>query len=756
MSEKQISPFNPTSKKEFFFLCVIFIYIGFHGYVNHMYSPSEYEIGYTDHVARSYPLDGWLQGKVFFKDFFFYYGPLFAFLQLPFYYLFGANHWALMVNMHIIIPPLSIFLAHLYIRIFVKVPLLRISFVLVCLFHLTVGMYQDLRHLPAELTLALFFFCLTRPDGRIWLFFTGIMQGISILMDPSYGAALLIVICATFILFSISNTNAHVKIVAKFFLFGLLVSLAPFISYMVYHGALFGYVKDYYLYATSYVSTGPPGRDAMFPPFPRISFTNLSESLNHLLLSQAFRQYLPIILYGAAGLVFLASFCRGKNPASLKFFLLSSYGFLIFPRSWLLPAYGYMAYGFIPAITIGFLFLEKIWLRAVPHYKNYNHETGYNLKNLLGFTIYSTTLLFVFTWLFLTLERKDLFTFNPETKSADMVYYKKVGFEISKEAYDQYTLINNYIEQNVRPDEYILTYPWGYYSQFTGRTDALTAYDAAYGVATERQAKYALNELNERRPRFVILNTYNSNGSVVIGKIRGDVAGQISWRTEDTPVFAGNGSPVVLYILENYHMHKKFKYATILIRNKKKRPFNRTFKTTKINTANVKKIRLWADSHTRKNISTYTEIKPATGSIPFEIKNRKLRIEYVLKEPQYATHIELNFLIYQKPYKKFLTKSRLRLGTIDSKIENVLIGCCTKGEKVIRSETTLGGPNINDMTDLNQIKTKLEGVCVPNKENFKKISSVWIELETPKPYLLPEELRVISLKLMFDERIKLD
>ena len=86
MNQEQSSPFNATPKIEYFFLLAILLYMGFHGYVNNLQNPDENLIGYADFVYWSRPLHDLLQGKVLFKDFFYYYGPLFAFLQVPFYY----------------------------------------------------------------------------------------------------------------------------------------------------------------------------------------------------------------------------------------------------------------------------------------------------------------------------------------------------------------------------------------------------------------------------------------------------------------------------------------------------------------------------------------------------------------------------------------------------------------------------------------------------------------------------------------------
>ncbi len=751
MNEKKIIPFKSVAKQEYFCLGVVLFYIGFYGYINFPFSSIEHTIGYLDYVYWVRPVDGMLNGRVFGLDFFNYYGPLFSFIQIPFYYIFGANHWALLINIFIIFPLLSIVLAHFYIRIFIKTPLLRILFLIVCLFQGSIGLYSSIRHISAEITLGLFLFCLAHPSKRFIFFMTGVMQGISILMGTEYGIAIFISICSAFFIFSLTNKKGNTKILASLFLSGLLVSLTPFITYMIYHGALIEFLKDYYDLVTSFENQNTPGSDIFFPPFPSITLNNFLDSFKHFLVSQSLRYYLPLIFYIIAGSIFVFIYIRRQNPSSFKFFLLSLFGLLVFYRSLTSPAYGYIAYGLVPAITLGFLFMEKMWVCAIPHYKNYNIETKYNLKSFLSFSAYATILLFIITWFFLTAENTFLSFKLYKRKSNDMVYYEKVGFEISKEAYDQYTAINNFIEKNVRPDEYILPYPWGYYSQFTRRYSALT--NDAYTTGTKRQIKKSLKQLEERKPQFVILNTFNSASR--IGAIRDDTLNQISWRTDDSPLFAGE-NPIKLYILENYHLHKKFKYASILKRNKKKKPFNRKFKTTEIKAANIKIIRLWLDSHTSGDSHPYIEIKPLIGNTIFEIKNRKIRIEYVLKEPQYATNIELRFLINQSPYKKFLTKSRLRIGIIESKVENVLIGCCTKGTKVTNLEMALGGPNINGLNNLNHIKTILEGAVVPEKKFLRKFSSIWIELETPDPYLLPETLSVISLKLLFDERVKLD
>ena len=161
-------------------------------------------------------------------------------------------------------------------------------------------------------------------------------------------------------------------------------------------------------------------------------------------------------------------------------------------------------------------------------------------------------------------------------------------------------------------------------------------------------------------------------------------------------------------------------------RNEKRKPFDRTFKIIPVDSSSLKGVFSQGAESINDNFN-------------FKVKGRKIRIEYILNEPQHATHIELKFLINQVFYKKLLSKSHLRLGIIDS-----------------RGQTVLGGPNTNDIGDLGRVKTKVDGTYIPLKEFLKKITTVWIELETPEPYILPQDLQIVSLKLLFDERIKLD
>ena len=184
-----------------------------------------------------------------------------------------------------------------------------------------------------------------------------------------------------------------------------------------------------------------------------------------------------------------------------------------------------------------------------------------------------------------------------------------------------------------------------------------------------------------------------------------------------------------IYLLENYHLVKQtskdsYKYAAILERNQNKKPFNRTFASTSVFPSKTEKVFI-------KGAET------SKGGRHFKINSRKVRIEYVLKNPVYASHFKVKLLLKTNFLKKYFTKTRMTIGIIAS------------GESIVFHY------DINDLGDLGTVKTELQGIFVPRKDLIKKTDKVWIELNTPEPYLIPEEFEVLELTALLDERIGL-
>jgi len=284
-------------------------------------------------------------------------------------------------------------------------------------------------------------------------------------------------------------------------------------------------------------------------------------------------------------------------------------------------------------------------------------------------------------------------------------------------------MINAFIEKNTGPNEFLFVYPWGPYNHFTGRPYPLSSNDARYTLLGPDAHDLAVKRLEENKPRFVVLNTWgNGGGVVIIGDVRGDSPTQVSWRTPDSPNFIGHGDPVQIYILENYHLAKRFKYAAILERNEKRKHFFRPFTTIDILSSNRGKV--FAGGQVLQDSSI------------FKVSSRKAKFGYTLEEPFLATHLAIDFTLKTSALKKMFTKS----------IIQVIVEFPTM--------TNHFAFNYNDLSDIGKRKSITTAITLPVRDQIKPVKAVWVELETPEPYLLPETLEINSIKLLYDERVR--
>lgn len=729
MDKKENRPLPPffasaTPAQEITLILLLAVYYCVYTYFYRI--PDEQTIGYWDYHIYTEAFDAILNGKVFFRDFWWWYGPLNAYIQAIFYVLFGRNHFALLMTYYEVIPALGILLSYFYIRPLIKSPFLRVFFVLACFFQNVNCDISSLRHLFAEIIIASFIFSLSRPERKSYFILTGWLTGNSLLIGTEYGVLALLVISATFIFCLLCKGKNVSPLQLLAFVSGVILGLGPFVAYMIYQGTLFDFLWGYYSTMTGNLASNNPGRGSLFPVFPKILLASprfFIESIYNALVSREFRFYLPLISYCAALILFLVRFIKERNASSLRYFVIPAYGALIYYRVLVGSAYGYMTYGLIPSMTLGFFLLEFIQNRALYYFKQRHRgiECGYFLRYGLLFAS-------IAVWVFLTIDNAaGIFSFDRKPNpphGREGVYYDKAGMIISKKAYDQYTQINNYIEQHTAPNEYLLTYPWGYYNHFTGRLDPWTSHAIPTSFDTLETRR---DRIEATKPRFIVVNLYNNLGMIVLGTVRDGIPTQVSWRTEEGLVFAGNGTLLDIYILENYHIVKKFEYAVILERNINKKPFVRKFRETAIvppspDQSDVKRV----------NISGGEIIN---GEKSIKIDSRKLRLEYTLGKPLPATHLQIKYRLTPPLFRKFFTAGIMRFGVVDS-----------EGSRQFAN-------SFNDLTDIGGIKPELWGIYLPLPENIKDVNSVWIEYETPEPYFLARELEIIDLKLLLDDAV---
>lgn len=131
---------------------------------------NDHLIGYIDEGEHVRSLDDVLSGKVPYKDFYWQYGPFYIYLQLPAYVLFGRNYNALFMSQHTYLLFLSIIVSFIWAIILFNSGFLRLFFVIVCIFHNVNCIYPSIRHLIAELSLAMFILSLRKTDKKSFIF----------------------------------------------------------------------------------------------------------------------------------------------------------------------------------------------------------------------------------------------------------------------------------------------------------------------------------------------------------------------------------------------------------------------------------------------------------------------------------------------------------------------------------------------------------------------------------------------------------
>ncbi len=673
------------------------------------------EIGYLDHVLNIEAFDRVLKGGVFHKDYFWWYGPLYLYIQIPFYYLGGKNHYALLFVQTQVLPTLGILLSYLYIRLLCKNSLIRILFIFICILHYVNNIWASPRHLGAELAIAFFIYSICNAKSKQYAFFAGCLTSIGILLGFEYGFPSLLAIGFGLICLAINRKHIPIKEYLFWYAIGLISLIGPLFLYLYAHSVLASYLQYYYDLVTNF-SSNNPARSQWFPVFPSIKIDtpySFFASLITFLLSTELRFYIPIIIYGLGIIYFSVKFFVSKDLHEIKFGILGIYGSMIYFRTLSSPSYQYLAYGLVPAITIGMFVCEKLVNKYLEKFKENK------LKPMVGYSVLFASM---FTWVVLSAENKSIFNFsakNTNNSDGEKIYFEKVGFEVTKSTRDEYLRINQFVEENTTKDQYLFVYPWGYYNHWTERPSPLTARDGLFDLKPgEKYKQLAIKELEEKKPEFIILNTRRNLNAVKIASFRSDIKTQTSWWEEGSPNFKGFGNSIELYILENYKLLKEFKFAAILERNSKKKQFKRHLQEYEILGEGIKD----------KNQNKYDK----ENNI-LKVKSRNIRIEYDLKKEILASHIKIVYRINSDVFKKYFTKGSMSLGFTD-----------TKESKYIHTF-------IDDSSDIGDRKIRIEALASIDEQPIRKIRSIWLEYKTREPYIKPKSLEIISLKAVLDE-----
>lgn len=663
-------------------------------------------VGSLDSTAYIRALDDASYGKTPYKDFYWGYGPLFLFIQLPAYIFLGANHGALMKILYSYLPFISVIMSFVIAAIFFRASYFRLLFVIISIFQYSNNTYFSFRHLVAETALAVFLFSLDRSANRRLIFISGILSGTAILASHEYGLSVIFTILVGVAIIDFFSKRRYFKQIIPFYLFGIAALLCPFYLYLLINGAFLNYFK--YLYGLT-INLGNPASNELLPLLslpPFVGIVSFAKSMLNFSISKDFRFYVPLLIYFSA---IIYSFCKFSSKDAnkpVRYFFVAIYGLVIFLRILSGPAFSaWGAYALMPAIIIGILFFQYLH-SLIAH--------NIQKKNIRNSTLLGIIAGVIYIWLFATTENRDFYNFSGIlNKNKTMIknttgkiYYDKVGYAVSPHAYQQFKDITEYIELHTSPREYVLVYPWGPYNNFTKRPSPLTArYDCDL-AAGKYFKEEAVSQMEKRKPRYVVLNTFNGLSMVALGGKRGDAGDSITWGTPDSPCFAGRGDELQKYILENYVLEKKFDYAAILVRMATKREFVRNF--TLLFEADPQKLRSY-------NLS--------------KIKDRNTRLEYLLDKPILCSHIEVVFNVLGGFWTRPLSKSFVRISLLNNNEE-------------ISSSTYL-----YDLRTFNIPQTAWLGF---GGGATRMVDKIKISIDTPGPYFLPGTFEINSIKILFE------
>ena len=522
--------------------------------------------GYLDTQENWQALNDFTKGKVYFRDYFYEYGWFLLFLESIPYLILQKTYMGVIVARHLFLPILGVILAYFVGKIILKKKHLILLFLLLNLFYGATTDFSPVRYLVAELSLAFVFLSFIKP--RKWLFFlTGITAGLALLTALEYGIALNITLFFLFLL-NLSPFFKEKKVSWLTIFLGELFILFPFSIYLMVNSAFGNYVNYTLSIMNKFYYSSPCARSG-FPRFSDIPILRLQSSWLILNTPIEFLQNLNMyIVFFFYIIIFLLIMFRLFQKRSIdNYFLirigLITFGGLVFIRTLDTPCIGYFRYGIIPF----FLLLTLYFGELIEVFKK--------TKKLGTRFVFLIFICLTILWFIITDNTGFVASFfvkknNPTVKEklSGKIFYKPAGWYFDKKKAEMYEEIAQYIFKNTRRTDSLLVYPWGPYNNITGLDSSNSVQFFNLPLQGQKIYERVIKEFDIKKPKFVVINIFNTLSTALYGKKRTDVR-YFSNPNEDGPVFVGDGDEIQRYILEHYTTVFKNNLAIIMERRKK-------------------------------------------------------------------------------------------------------------------------------------------------------------------------------------------
>lgn len=522
--------------------------------------------GYLDVQENWDALDHFVKGDLFFKDYFYQYGWFILFLQSIPYTILHQTFFAELFSRFVFLPILALLIAFVVAKnVFHKWHFVFIFLFFGFLFNVDIKL-TSIRHAMAALSLS-FFILFFRSKKSRYLFIAGVISGLSVLASIEYAVALYIALLAgIFIAFIAGNTFITFRKIFWFFL-GASIVLIPTLIFSIQAGTFANYVRFMSAEINNFYYASPCSANS----FPRIS--DLKTTVQPIDFLRQLNMYVVFVFYCATALVLLFKYVKKRtlSQTQLVQMIILIYGSLIYIRTMDNPCIGFFTLGLTPfflLLTFSVDFLIEQVKKA---------------KSRLFSCVYILLLITIFAWFLLTQDLEfisRIFSFKKTASEVkqNLAYDAKVGWFIDTSYSKEYSEITRYITKNTPENDYLYVYPWGPYNILSGRNSPNSVLNAFQFLAGEEYEERTLKELEEKKPKVVVVNIFNNLGKVIYTTEKTTYNRYLSRDDGVGLVFLGIGNRVEIYILENYDIVLRNKKAVVLKRRKTPLPLKQSYK----------------------------------------------------------------------------------------------------------------------------------------------------------------------------------
>jgi len=487
-----------------------------------------YNFGYLDHQLYWEALHRLLNGQVFYRDFYWEYGPLYLIYSLPLFVLLKQTFGAYIFIRLIFLPLTGIVLAFFLGRELLKGKYL-VLFLLISAMYSTLN-FTTIRHLIAEFGLVLTLLGLYSGD-RKKVIRGSVFLGISFTAGVEY-AAISIIVLTIYTIWHVYHKGKSIdfrNLAAA--CSGPLVAGTLFFGYLFVNGALGNYINFFKEFSTSFFYLSPCRSG--FPKLNLEIFTSLPAFRRSNLFA------IPLLNLSTFIYLFVKERKRRVTPVLLTLLLFSGFAYF---RTMINPCLNTASY------SITLLLLVLVYTLEIV------------VRKKLKIVVY-----IVIIWLLLLSAPNgpmDLVEVLFRKSDVETEYLEKAGIYLDKDKVSKIRPVVDYIKDVTNEGDYVYVYPYGPYNQLTNTTSPVSVIISTHYELAPFLVPKVIENLESKKPEFIIVNRVNAWSYLASMYL----IPQSTVAHGDVPIFVADLTDVEKYISQNYTIDKRFDQIWVLKR----------------------------------------------------------------------------------------------------------------------------------------------------------------------------------------------